>query len=274
MVHPAFSIATHHENVLILGGGDGLALREVLKYKDVRRVVLCDIDPRMTFIARNNPYIVALNHNSLGDARVTVLENNSLVAADSTNIIISNKNVLHDRIQEKVATVEVINLDATSFIEQISGIFDIIILDFPDPNAQDLGKLYSQQFYQRLYTKLSADGLIVQQATSPYHAKEVFLCIGRTIEASGFSALPYKDNVPSFGEWGWWIAAKNDRYSHATLRQKISNIENIPVATEYLTAQVAGSLLIFGKDQLTTTETEVNTLANNVIFQYYLHSWK
>jgi spermidine synthase len=246
----------------------------VLKYKDVRKVVLCDIDPEMTFIARNNPYIVKLNHNSLADARITVLNNNALVPADSTSIIIPNKNVFHNREQEKVATVEIINLDATSFIEQISGIYDIIILDFPDPNAQGLGKLYSQQFYQRLSTKLSADGLIVQQSTSPYHAREVFLCVGRTMESSGFSAIPYKDNVPSFGEWGWWIAGKKERYTHATLRQKLSNIENIPVTTEYLTPRVTESLLIFGKDQLTTAETAVNTLANNIIFQYYLESWK
>jgi spermidine synthase len=274
LVHPAFSIAPYHNNVLILGGGDGLALREVLKYKDVQKVVLCDIDPHMTALAKNNPFISAINENSLADARTVIIKNNTLVPADTIDVYIPNKNVFHNRQQDIVARVEIINLDATSFVEQISGIYDIIILDFPDPNAQGLGKLYSQQFYQRLYSKLSADGIIVQQATSPYHAKEVFLCIGRTLESSGFSVVPYKDNVPSFGEWGWWIAAKKERYSSATIIQKLSTIDRLAVETMYLTPAVLKSLLVFGKDQLQTGETTVNSLANNIIFQYYLESWK
>jgi spermidine synthase len=274
LVHPAFAVAPYHQNILILGGGDGLALREVLKYQDVHRVVLCDIDPVMTTLAKENGFINLLNNNSLKNSKVDILENNALLPADSTNIYISNKNVFHDREQGKVATVEIINLDATAFVEQFSGFFDIIILDFPDPNAPELCKLYSEQFYQNLSGKLSADGIIVQQATSPYHAREVFLCIGRTLEESGFSIIPYKDNVPSFGEWGWWIAGKSDRYSSATFLQKFSTIDRISVETRYLSAEVLKSLFIFGKDQLKTEETAVNTLANNVIFQYYLESWK
>lgn len=274
LVHPAFSIAPAHKNVLILGGGDGLALREVLKYSDMEKVVLCDIDPRMTNLAKDNPYIRALNENSLEDSRVLVLQNNALIPADSMDVIVTNKNVFHGRETGKVTSVEIINMDATAFLEQISGIFDIIILDFPDPNMQDLSKLYSLQFYSRLTTKLAADGIIVQQSTSPFHAKEVFLSIGRTIQAAGFAAIPYKDNVPSFGEWGWWIAGHNNRYSNATLERKLSTIDSISVDTKYLTPQVLKSMLVFGKNQLKTNETAVNTLANNIIFQYYLASWK
>ncbi len=274
LVHPAFAVAPFHKNILILGGGDGLALREVLKYKDVENVMLCDIDPQMTTLAKENPHINSINENSFNDARIVILENNALIPADSTDIYITNKNVLHGREAFKVTEVEIINLDATSFVEQISGIYDIIVLDFPDPNAQDLGKLYSEQFYRRLSSKLAADGIIVQQSTSPYHAKEVFLCIGRTLESAGFSVIPYKDNVPSFGEWGWWIAGKNTRYNSATIKQKLSSIDNILVKTKYLTAPVLKSMLVFGKNQLKTNETAINTLANNLIFQYYLESWK
>ena len=114
----------------------------------------------------------------------------------------------------------------------------------------------------------------MQQATSPYHAKEVFLCIGRTLQNSGFSTVAYKDNVPSFGEWGWWIAGKKESYNSATIIQKLSTIKRIPVETSYLTADVLKSTLVFGKEQLTTDEAAINTLANNIIFQYYLESWK
>ena len=127
---------------------------------------------------------------------------------------------------------------------------------------------------QQLKTKLSTYGILVQQSTSPYHAKEVFLCIGRTLENSGFNVVPYKDNVPTFGEWGWWIAAKNNSYLYATLKNKLSNINDIEVETEYLTKEVIKGSMIFGKDQLNSVETEVNTLANNLIYSYYLQSWQ
>ncbi len=114
----------------------------------------------------------------------------------------------------------------------------------------------------------------MQQSTSPYHAKEVFLSIGRTLNASGFSVIPYKDNVPSFGEWGWWIGGQAESYSSATLRKRISSIEVLSVKTEYLTAEVLKGGLIFGKDQLNSDENEINSLANNLAYLYYLESWQ
>jgi len=274
LVHPAFAIAPNKKNILILGGGDGLALREVLKYSDVEKVVLCDIDPEMTRLAKENLFFKEMNKESLAEARVTILKNNTLTFADSFDVITVSQNDFHGRKQSKVASVEVINLDAVNFIEQISGIYDIIIMDFPDPNSPDLAKLYSEQFYQTLKKKLSADGIIVQQSTSPYHAKEVFLSVGRTLNASGFSVIPYKDNVPSFGEWGWWIGGHAGQNSPATLRKRISSIEELNVKTQYLTAEVLEGTLIFGKDQLISEEDEINTLANNLVYGYYLESWQ
>lgn len=274
LVHPAFAIAPAHKNILILGGGDGLALREVLKYSAVQKVVLCDIDPKMTQLAKENNIFKTINNNSLADARLVTVYNNALRPADTTTIYSRNQNVYHDREEQQVALVELINIDAMQFAEQVSGIYDIIILDFPDPNMPDLAKLYSQQFYDLLYNKLSAYGIIVQQATSPYHSKEVFLCVGRTLSAAGFSAIPLKDNVPSFGEWGWWIAAKKDRYGAATLLKKLSSIKDLQVATQYLTPQVIAAGLVFAKDQLKTEERGVNTLANSLIYNYYLESWQ
>lgn len=274
LVHPAFTIAAAHTNILILGGGDGLALREVLKYKDVENIVLCDIDPQMTELAKNNAIFKELNNNSLASSRLVNVQNNSLQASGSTQIYNIDQNMRHDSDQQEVAIVDVINIDAMQFVEQISGIYDIIILDFPDPNMPDLAKLYSEQFYNLLNQKLAADGIIVQQSTSPYHAKEVFLCIGRTLSEAGFSAVPFKDNVPSFGEWGWWIAGKKDRYKTATLIEKLSTIEQLGVETKYLTPKVISSGLVFGKNQLETKETGVNTLANSLIYSYYLQSWQ
>ncbi|MCB0283722.1 MAG: polyamine aminopropyltransferase [Calditrichaeota bacterium] len=274
LVHPAFAIAPYHRNVLILGGGDGLALREVLKYKDVRNVTLCDIDPQMTTLAAENSYFKQLNDNSLLNSCVVILENNALIPADTITVYSENRNLMFNRKMFPTAKVEIINLDAVAFVEQISGIYDIIILDFPDPNSPDLAKLYSVQFYENLKKKLSADGILVQQSTSPYHAKEVFLSIGRTLKASGFSVIPYKDNVPTFGEWGWWIGGHQDRYSDVTLYKKLSSVKRLEVTTKYLSAEVIKSTLVFGANQLDSQEKDINSLANNNAYFYYLNSWQ
>ena len=94
------------------------------------------------------------------------------------------------------------------------------------------------------------------------------------MRAAGLEVLPYHDNVPSFGEWGWWIAAKKDRYKTATLMKKISTIKEFNVETEYLTPQVTKSNLVFGKEQLNTKEIGFNTIANSLVYAYYLQSWQ
>lgn len=273
LVHPAFAIAGRKERILILGGGDGLALREVLKYKSVKEVILCDLDPFMTDLARNNKWFKQLNANALNKAQVTLLKNNTLQSGDVQEIVVESQNNLHGRLKSKVAKINIVNLDAVQFIEQFSGLFDIIILDFPDPNAPDLAKLYSSQFYRQLKTKLAAEGIIVQQSTSPFHAKEVFLSIGRTMQSVGFSAVPYKDYVPSFGEWGWWIAGHKDMILDVTIKEKMSNLKQLKIPVKYLTGDVIKSNLIFGKDQLKTHETAINSIANSMAYYYYLKSW-
>ncbi len=274
LVHPAFAVAPVHKKVLILGGGDGLALREVLKYPDVESVTLCDIDPVMTTLARDNPYFQQLNNNSLRDGKVVVMQNHAITEVGRA---VLQEEDQHDPVHRKfkdVAEISIINLDAAAFVEQISGMYDIIIIDFPDPNNQDLSKLYSDVFYHHIQKKLSADGIFVQQATSPVHAKEVFLLVGRTINASGLTAIPYHDNVPSFGEWGWWLGGRADRYSAETIYKRLRSINDVKVPTSYLTPALIKASLSFGKDQLKSKETEINTLTNGLAFTYYVNAWQ
>ena len=274
LVHPAFIVAPVHKKVLILGGGDGLALREVLKYQDVESVTLCDIDPVMTTLAKENPYFQKLNDNSLADGRVAVLENHAIIDAGRTTLQEENQHDLIHYDFENAAEVHIINLDAAAFVEQFSGLYDVIIIDFPDPNNQDLSKLYSEIFYQNIRKKLSADGIFVQQATSPVHAKEVFLLVGRTINASGLTAIPYHDNVPSFGEWGWWIGGRAENHAAGTMASTLRNISDLGVQTRYLTPDLLRASLAFGKDQLKTNDVEINTLTNGLAFTYYVNAWK
>ena len=275
LVHPAFTLVPNPRRVLILGGGDGLAVREILKYKSLKEIVLCDLDPEMTDLARQNPVMTKLNQQSLSSAKIMILQNNALIVTEEKEkILINNQHKRFGSRPELVAEVSLINLDAASLLENLAGKFDIIIVDFPDPNNEELAKLYSRTFYRRLADRLAIDGIFVQQATSPFHAREAFLCIGRTIKSAGLSAIPYHDNVPSFGEWGWWLGGHKNRWSAQTLKKALVKVKKITIATRYLTPEMIHSSLYFGKDQLISNETEINTLVNHKIFTYYLQGWQ
>ena len=275
LVHPAFALAPHQRRVLILGGGDGLAAREVLKYPTVKELVLCDLDPEMTDLARNHPTLIELNRNSLSDARISTLKNNSLIPQNQDEVIrIPDQHRRFGSRPEEVARVTLVNLDAASLLEKLAGKFDIIIVDFPDPNNEELAKLYSRTFYRRLTDRLAIDGIFVQQATSPYHAREAFLCIGRSMTAADLNVIPYHDNVPSFGEWGWWIGGHSERWSSKSLKEKLKQTNALTVPTRYLTTELIDASLDFGKNQLKTSEIEINTLVNHKIFTYYLRGWQ
>lgn len=274
LVHPAFSLAGRRENILILGGGDGLALREVLKYREVKTVVLCDLDPEMTTLARQNPYFLQLNHNSLNRAEVTVLKNHALKPAGFTEVQLLDRSQRFPAGSDTAVRVQLVNLDAARFVDEIAGRFDLIIIDFPDPNSPELAKLYSETFYRHVAGKLAADGIMVQQSTSPVHAREAFLCIGRTMEKSGLAVVPYHDNVPSFGEWGWWIGGRQERYSASLIRSRLASLKPFTVPTRYLTPALVASSLEFGKNQLESTYQDVNVLVDSRVYEYYLQGWQ
>ncbi|MDQ3129405.1 MAG: polyamine aminopropyltransferase [Acidobacteriota bacterium] len=173
LVHPAFAAAgASPKRILVLGGGDGLAVREILKYPGVESVTLVDLDPLMTGLSRNLPVLAELNKHSLADKRVSIVNADAFVWLDN------------NRIEP----------------------FDVAIVDFPDPNNFALGKLYTTRFYNLLKTKLKPDSAIVVQTTSPLIARNSFWCIIKTMEAAGFAVKPYQTTVPSFGVWGFALA--------------------------------------------------------------------
>lgn len=172
LVHPALSTARSRERVLILGGGDGLAAREVLKYGDVQRITLVDLDPEMTRLASSYPPILALNEGSLSDPRV-----------------------------------EVVNEDAYKFLENSSDLFSAIIIDLPDPRSESLSKLFSLEFYRLVARHLARGGVASVQSTSPYYAREAFWSTNHTMAAAGLFVRPYHTNIPSFGDWGFNMAS-------------------------------------------------------------------
>jgi spermidine synthase len=172
LVHPVMQAARSQETVLVLGGGDGLVARELLKYEAVEEIVVVDLDPAITELADWHPVLRDLNGGALADPRVTV-----------------------------------VNQDAFNYVRDGTQQFPVIILDLPDPNNEGLSKLYSQQFYRLLRERLSPDGVFITQATSPYFVRRAYWTIVDTIEASGFEALPLRTHVPSFGEWGFVLGS-------------------------------------------------------------------
>ena len=173
LVHPAMmAYGAAPKRILVLGGGDGLALREILKYPSVESVQLVDLDPAMTGLAKKLPALEELNRHSFEDPRVTVTNADAFVWLNQTQI----------------------------------EPFDVAIVDFPDPNNFALGKLYTTRFYQLLRSKLKPDSAVVIQCTSPLMARQSYWCIIKTLEAVGFTVKPYQTTVPSFGIWGYALA--------------------------------------------------------------------
>jgi spermidine synthase len=230
LVHPVFAAATEPRHVLVLGGGDGLAVREILKHPEVETVTLVDLDPSMTELGRRFPPLRALNQGSLEEAKVRVINDDALrwlAAAPASQR------------------------------------YDVIVIDFPDPNNFSLGKLYTTHFYRLVRAHLAAEGAMVVQSTSPLFARRSYWCIVETLRQAGLRVQPYHANVPSFGEWGF-VLAKQTAFlpPHQT-----------PPGGRYLDADVMASLFVFSPD-MRPVPVEVNRLDNQLLVHYYEDEWK
>lgn len=171
LVHPGLSRLPHAKRVLVLGGGDGIAVREVLRYPHVESITLVDLDPAMTRLFQQHELFSRFNAGALSSPRVSIE-----------------------------------NADAFHWLRGTRERFDFVVVDFPDPSSFALGKLYSTTFYENLRRVLSPGALIAIQSTSPLYARSAYWCIVETLRASGFDVRPYHTLVPSFGEWGFVLA--------------------------------------------------------------------
>ena len=261
LVHPVMSIANQPEHALILGGGDGLALRELLKYKHLKSITLVDLDPDMIKLASENPQLRKLNKDAFQDARLHVRPANNVTSVNVKGVYLDSKDSLTKNTKtEWVATVDVYSIDADQFIRtKNEQRWDVVIIDFPDPSSVELSKLYSQQFYRQLRRQLSNNAFVAIQSTSPYHAKESFLAIGQTLKSAGFNILPYRQNIPSFGDWGFHLAwASGD--TEETIKNSLKKVSNFTVKTDYVTPELMLASLAFGKGELIPKTNCVNTI--------------
>ena len=236
LIHPALSLVPHRENVLVLGGGDGMAARELLKYQDIGKITLVDIDPVITDLFRHNQLLRGLNRDSLNDKRVAV-----------------------------------VNADAWKYLESNNAVYNVVVIDLPDPNDISLSKLYTRSFYKLVASHLSADGIIITQSTSPYYAREAYWCIVHTLEdipspygtGEYLFVKPYHVYVPSFGEWGFVMA------SPVRIHLEKSHIS---VATRFLHSSMLESMASFPPD-MSEVDTEINTIESHKLAYYYERAW-
>ncbi|MFN7986559.1 MAG: polyamine aminopropyltransferase [Thermoanaerobaculia bacterium] len=229
LVHPAFAVVPGARRIAVLGGGDGLAVREILRHPSVASVTLVDLDPMVTRLARENPLFSSLNGGSLRSAKVTV-----------------------------------VNDDAMKWLEEGTDRFDLVFVDFPDPNGFAVGKLYTKRFYTLLKRRLSPDGAFAVQSTSPLFARRSFWIINRTIAAAGFTTRPYHAAVPSFGEWGFVLAAP----------RPFDVPPHLLPGLRYLSDETLPALFSFGPDMARWAEAPVNRLHDQALVRTYEAEWR
>ena len=234
LVHPIMQLQNETREVLVLGGGDGAAVREILKYPTVEKIVLVDLDPAITNLAQTHPVLLNINQNALNHPKV-----------------------------------EVINQDGFTYLENIKNRFDVIIADFPDPRTVDLGRLYTREFYWLCNQALKKNGMLVTQAGSPYYAEKAFECIDKTMQVAGFNTLLLHNQVPTLGEWGWVLGAKNtdDKIQARLKAVDLGDIQTRWLTNESLTALCSFGMKVFHKRY---DQVAINKLHDPVLYKYYL----
>jgi spermidine synthase len=218
------------KRVLVLGGGDGLAVREVLKHPSVEQVTLVELDPHMTRLFAEQPRLVALNAGALRSPKLRV-----------------------------------VNADAWTWLEQQrdpGAVWDVIVIDFPDPSNFAIGKLYTTSFYQVVDQHLAAGGYAVVQTTSPLLARESFWTVVATLEAAGLRTAPYHAHVPSFGEWGFVLASRRPWQVPVVL----------PAGLRFLTVDGLPALFQFPPD-MARVAAEPNRLSDQRLVRVFEQEW-
>ena len=235
LVHPVMRLSKAPGNVLVMGGGDGGAAREILKYDQVKKITVVDLDPAMTRLGQTHPWLVAMNDNAMNHEKVSI-----------------------------------INQDGFNFLEDDRAFYDVIIIDLPDPRTVELGRLYSFEFYKLCFRRLRPHGLIITQAGSPYYAARAFNCIRKTMQAAGFATAPLHNQVVTLGEWGWVLGAKTN--DEEVLKTALQALNFDGITTQWINHEAMTLITSFGKKVFPgdADRVEINKIHNPVLYKYYL----
>ncbi len=232
LVHPVMKLVNNPQDILILGAGDGCAIREALKHPTVRSITLVDLDPAMTKLGSTHPIFKKLNKGAFQDKKV-----------------------------------KVIHADAFNYLENNDVYFDVMIVDFPDPKTVDLNRLYTYEFYKLCEKRLRPHGAMITQAISPYFTPSAFKCVKLTVQRAGFNILPIHNHVMSFGEWGWVIGSK--KLSSAIMKERLQDMNFDNIKTRWLTHDAMSLITSFGREIIKMDTVETNSIHNPVLYRYY-----
>ncbi len=234
LVHPVMQLARSHKKILIMGAGDGCAIREVLKYADVDSIILVDLDPEMTEVGKNHPIFKQLNQSAYFSPKLRV-----------------------------------VNADAFTFLEQNRDFYDVMIADFPDPKSVEVNRLYTRGFYQLCQKRLRPRGVFITQAASPYYTTKAFRTIQKTVASAGFNVVPIHNHIYTFGEWGWVIGMKEPPSS--AIKTKLQSLDFEGIDVRWINKESMLMMTSFGGDlvPVDTVALEINTIHNPVLYRYY-----
>jgi spermidine synthase len=227
LVVPALMAHPNPRRVLVLGGGDGLAVKLLLQDKRVEEIVLVELDRKMIDIFRDHDEIAGLNDFAL--------------RSDKVKVVIA---------------------DAFVWLEGSEQMFDLALVDFPDPSNYSVGKLYTDHFYRRLSSRLTERGMFVVQCSSPFAARRSYWSVVSTIESAGLETLPYHAYIPSFGEWGFTLAG----------REKPEIKGGLPFETRYLNEEELSRMQNFPAD-MSRIAAEPNRLFDQILVRYFQEDW-
>jgi spermidine synthase len=225
------SVAPYKKNVLILGGGEGLLVREVLKFPEIESVTIVDLDEEVFRLGKENPHVRRINEGALSNPKVKLVAN-----------------------------------DAMQFLQSSNEFYDVILSDLPDPSNESVARLYSTAFYKLVQSKLSANGIFATQATSTFHTRNAFWCIYESLKASGFSnAYPYHVYVPSFGDWGFVMAANFPLETQET---------DFDVPAKFLDSTLLKKMFFFEQDIVNPGDIVPNRMDQPELLDYFLEDWE
>ena len=173
--HVPMAVHPNVERVMVIGGGDGGVVRELVKYDGIQQIDVVEVDPLLVEVCRKYFPQMAC---SLNDPRVQIY---------------------HE--------------DGLRFVRSKSDDYDLIIIDSPNPFGPGEG-LFTKEFYGNCYNALHEDGIMINQHESPFYKEEAYQCQRmhkRIIESFPISRI-YQAHIPSYPSGHWLFGFASKRY--------------------------------------------------------------
>jgi spermidine synthase len=229
IVHPliCWSCLPQVRRVAILGGGDGLAAREALRYETLESITVVDYDPAVTDLATNDPGFRKLNRDAFHDPRVRLL-----------------------------------NRDAIGWMKETQEVFDVVIVDFPDPQREEYAELYTGPVFELISSRLVPDGQFAIQATSRRQCPRSFWCIAKTIESAGFATVRYEVSMRSFGDWSFILGQKGNPHIQS---------RRLPGGLRFLSDATLPNLPLSAPPM---EGVQPNLKNSGILFRYFDQEWR